>query len=261
MSDGSGASGPPAVRRDGAASGGGLATASAVGAALIGWELLARLHPTPALPPASQVLGSGLRMAMEERLLADVGASLRRVLVGYTAAAIAGLGLGGLVGLGGATGRALLGLVQLLRPIPPIAWVPLAILWCGLGDRSAWFIVFIGAFFPIFTQVAWALAETPPALLELARSVGASRWLTLREVRLPAAAPGIAAGMRTGLGLAWTSVVAAELVGAQDGLGQRIQMHRLLLETDGVLVGMACIGALGFGMDALARRVERAVRP
>ena len=79
----------------------------------------------------------------------------------------------------------------------------------------------------------------------------------MTRIRFPAAAPGIAAGLRTGLGLAWTSVVAAELVGAQSGLGYRIQMHRLVLETDGVLVGMGCIGLLGFGMDLLARRLER----
>jgi ABC-type nitrate/sulfonate/bicarbonate transport system permease component len=234
-----------------------VATVLGVLVSALVWEAAARALGSHALPPASQVARSAVEMAATGGLPADVAASLGRVLVGYGAAAVAGLALGGLVALGGPVGAGVLGTVQLLRPIPPIAWVPLAILWCGLGDPSAWFIVFVGAFFPIFTQVAWALAGTPAPYLELARSLGARDWFIVTRIRFPAAAPGIAAGLRTGLGLAWTSVVAAELVGAQSGLGYRIQMHRLVLETDGVLVGMGCIGLLGFGMDLLARRLER----
>lgn len=226
---------------------------------LLAWEVQARRLQSPALPPVSTVLVSSVAMVRTGGLLEDVSASLERVLIGYGLAAVAGVALGGLVAVGGRVGDAVLGAVQLLRPIPPIAWVPLAILWCGLGDPSAWFIVFIGAFFPIFTQVAWALGRTPEPWLELGRSLGGGPWFTLVHIRFPAAAAGIAAGLRTGLGLAWTSVVAAELVGAQSGLGYRIQMHRLVLETDGVLVGMATIGLLGFAMDLVARRLERLV--
>ncbi len=236
-----------------------VATLVAVLVGLLAWEGLARALSSPTLPPASQVAVFAVGMVDEGGLGEDLATSLARVLVGYGLAAVAGLGLGGLVALGGAVGAGVLGAVQLLRPIPPIAWVPLAILWCGLGDKSAWFIVFVGAFFPIFTQVAWALAGTPAPYLELGESLGASRWLVLTRIRFPAAAPGVLAGLRTGLGLAWTSVVAAELVGAQSGLGYRIQMHRLVLETEGVLVGMACIGALGFGMDVAARGLERRI--
>jgi ABC-type nitrate/sulfonate/bicarbonate transport system permease component len=233
-----------------------VATVAAVLLGLLAWELAGRGLASPVLPPASAVLRAAWSM---QGLGEDLAASLSRVLIGYTAAAAAGVGLGGLLALGGTFGAGVLGAVQVLRPIPPIAWVPLAILWCGLGDPSAWFIVFIGAFFPIFTQVAWALAGTPPALLELGESLGASRWLVLTRIRFPAALPGIVAGLRTGLGLAWTSVVAAELVGAQSGLGYRIQMHRLVLETDGVLVGMATIGLCGFLMDGVAGQLERRI--
>ncbi|MES2641926.1 MAG: ABC transporter permease [Myxococcota bacterium] len=234
-----------------------FATFAAVLVGLLLWEGVARALASPVFPPASQVAAFAVMMVREGGLGEDIATSVSRVLVGFTLAAVTGVGLGGLVALGGGVGAGVLGAVQLLRPIPPIAWVPLAILWCGLGDKSAWFIVFIGAFFPIFTQVAWALAGTPAPFLELGQSLGASRWIVLLRIRFPAAAPGVLAGLRTGLGLAWTSVVAAELVGAQSGLGYRIQMHRLVLETDGVLVGMACIGALGFGMDLVARRAER----
>ena len=225
--------------------------------ALALWEGGARALATPALPGPGEVAAAFIAQLRGGGLLADVGASLRRVLVGYALASVAGVAAGGLAALGGRVGDGVTALANLLRPIPPIAWVPLAILWLGLGDASAVFIVFVGAFFPIFLSVVWAVGHCPPGYLELARSLGASPWLTLTRVRLPAAAPGVAAGLRTGLGLAWTSVIAAELVGAQSGLGYRIQMHRLVLETEGVLVGMLCIGALGLGMDAVARAVER----
>ncbi len=230
-----------------------------VGVAALGfWELGARLWPSPALPPpsavtvrAAELLGTGL--------LSHVLDSLARVGAGYLLASLAAVSLGVLLSLGGRPGDAVLGALNSLRPIPPIAWVPLAILWFGLGDPSAIFIVFVGAFFPILLQVAWALRSCPPAWLELAEVLGASSRLTLAEVRLPAALPRIATGLRTGLGLAWTSVVAAELVGAQSGLGYLIQSHRMLLDPEGVLVGMACIGLAGVGMDAIAARLEAAV--
>lgn len=229
----------------------------ALASALLLWELAARLWPSPALPTPSAVAQAAVRLS-GEGLLDDVLASLGRVGIGYMLASSAALTLGAGAALTGGAGEAALGALQTLRPIPPIAWVPLAILWFGLGDPSAWFIVFVGAFFPILIQVSWALRSCPEGWLELSRSLGASPWLTLTRVRLPAALPRVATGLRTGLGLAWTSVVAAELVGAQSGLGYLIQTRRMLLDPEGVLVGMVAIGVLGAGMDAVAARVEAA---
>lgn len=229
--------------------------------ALAAWALAARLWPGPSLPGPGAVVEAAWILGREGHLARDVGASLVRVLVGYGAAAVAGVALGALASALGRWGRGLGRVLEVLRPIPPIAWIPLAILWFGLGDHSAWFIVFVGAFFPIFSQVAWALSACPEPWLELARSLGASRRQVLLRVRLPAAMPHVLAGLRTGLGLAWTSLIAAELVGAQDGLGYRIQMHRLVLETEGVMVGMLCIGILGAAMGALARWAERRLVP
>lgn len=224
---------------------------------LAGWELGARLLPSPALPPPSVVLMAAGAMA-KDGLFLHIRDSLARVGLGYGLASLAAVGLGASAALLGRPGDAVLGALNLLRPIPPIAWVPLAILWFGLGDRSATFIVFVGAFFPILVQVAWAIRSCPEGWLELARSLGASPWLTLTRVRLPAALPRMIGGLRTGLGLAWTSVVAAELVGAQSGLGYVIQTHRMLLEPEGVLVGMGCIGICGALMDSVAARLEAA---
>jgi len=234
-----------------------IARALVLGLALLVWQLWAHTYPSPALPGPDAVIIAAAAGFSDGSLTTDILASLQRVFVGFALAATAGIGLGTTLSLLGPRAQPLHSLVDVLRPIPPIAWVPLAILWFGLGDGSAWFIVFVGAFFPIFVQVSWALSSCPPRYLELAHSLGASSRLTLLRIRIPAAAPGIASGLRTGLGLAWTSVIAAELVGAQSGLGYRIQMHRLVLETEGVIAGMLCIGALGLAMDSVARRIQQ----
>ncbi len=235
----------------------GWVTGALAVAAAAGWELGAHAWASPVFPPLSAVLSMAVHLASEGSLATDILASLGRVLTGYSLAAVFGVALGSLAALGGGATAFLRAVVATMRPIPPIAWVPLAILWFGLGDPSARFIVFVGAFSPIFVQTTWALQRCPPAWLELAHSLGASPWFVFWHFRLPAAAPGIVAGLRTGLGLAWTSVIAAELVGARSGLGYRIQMHRVVLETDGVMVGMVCIGLCGLAMDALARAFER----
>ena len=225
------------------------------------WQGLAIQADSPALPGPAAVASAFADQLRDGALLDDVAASLGRVGVGYLLAASAGVVLGTLTGMAGRTGEPARAVLELLRPIPPIAWVPLAILWFGLGDHAAWFIVFVGAFFPIYIQVSLAVARCPSQWLELADSLGAGFWLTLWRVRLPAAGQQIVASLRTGLGLAWTSVIAAELVGAQSGLGYRIQMHRLMLETEGVIVGMACIGLLGFAMSAAAAWIEQRALP
>jgi len=221
--------------------------------ALIVWELAARAWPRPALPSPSGVAAACARLVESGVLVHDLGASLRRVAAGFLLAAAVGLPLGLLAGLGGRAAAPLRAAAELLRPVPPIAWVPLALVWFGLGDAPARFIVFVGAVAPIFAHTRWAVLPGPAPLLELAASLGAGRWRTLVEVRLPAAAPGISAGLRTGLGLAWVSVIAAELVGAQDGLGYRVQALRLGLDVDGVVAVMGTIGGAGALMDRAAR--------
>ena len=184
--------------------------------------------------------------------------SVKRVLVGFLIASV----LGVLFGLGFAASRRatayLISLIELLRPIPPIAWIPLAILWFGIGDPPSYFIVTIGAFFPIFVNAFNGIRSVHPSHVLAAKCLGADRKLLLTNVLLPAALPSIMTGLRVGLGIAWTSVIAAELVGAQSGLGYMIQLNRILLHTDKIVVGMISIGVIGslmnHGMLALERR-------
>jgi NitT/TauT family transport system permease protein len=149
--------------------------------------------------------------------------------------------------------------LEVLRPIPGIAWIPLAILWFGIGDSSSYFIVAIACFFPIFISAYIAIMSVDRRYLEMARSLGAPRWGQALQVMLPAALPRIMTGLRVGLGVAWMTVIAAELVAARSGLGYMIELNRSLIQTPAVLVGMIVIGVLGFLMATLLEVVERVV--
>lgn len=231
-------------------------------AALLLWQLAAVLGLTSTfLPAPTAVAEAGWQLAVDGDLGRHVLASLRRVMIGFAVAAVSGVGLGLLLGLS----RGLRGLVQplveLLRPIPPIAWVPLAILWLGLGDGSAVFIVWIGAFFPICVATLDAVTGLDDSHSRVTRTLGFSRRQVVVYVVLPKAAPQIATGVRIGLAGAWISVIAAELVGAQEGLGYLLQQSRLMLQIEQVIVGMAVIGLLGLTMSVVLSRAQRRLMP
>jgi ABC-type nitrate/sulfonate/bicarbonate transport system permease component len=145
----------------------------------------------------------------------------------------------------------------LIRPISVIAWIPIAILWFGLGDRPAWFLISLGAFFPIFTNTYDGARSLAEVHIRVARCFGAPRWLFVRQVLIPATLPHIMTGLRVGLGTGWTCVIAAELISATSGLGYMIQLARTTIETEKVLAGMVVIGVIGFAMNGLMILVER----
>jgi ABC-type nitrate/sulfonate/bicarbonate transport system permease component len=233
----------------------------ALSVALVVWHLAAVIADSVIFPAPLACLVAAQDALADGSLQKNTMASLTRVGIGYVVAATLGVLLGALSGILGVLGLGFRDVLELLRPIPPIAWVPIAILWFGLGDKSAWFIVFLGAFFPIFVQVAHAFANCPEEHLEVARAYESSPWDTFIWVRLPAAAPDIAQGLRVGLGLAWTSVIAAELVGVKNGLGDRIQQLRYVSDYEGMLVCMIVIGLLGWLMTTLANMVQQRVVP
>lgn len=228
-------------------------------ASIAGWQLAsdAGWLRQDFVPAPAVVAATLADMAHSGELARDSSASLRRVLAGYLLAA----GLALLVGLvaGGAppVARQLRTLVDIVRPIPPIAWIPLSILLFGIGERSAIFIVAVGAFFPIAVSCFDAMAAARSKYSNLARSLGLRAPRLLLSVLLPAALPQISTGMRIGIGIAWTSVIAAELVGGQSGLGYLIQESRLLLQMDKVLCGMLIIGLIGYLLSRMASLLER----
>jgi NitT/TauT family transport system permease protein/sulfonate transport system permease protein len=228
---------------------------------VLSWHLLSILIASPVLPSPIGVVIALFDGIQDGTLPVAIMASLGRVAVGFILAVVAGVTLGLGLGLYFNWGDPIKSLLELMRPIPPIAWVPLAILWFGIGDQSAWFIVFVGAFFPIFIQVYVAFVRPPRDLMELAQQYEFSPSTLFWHVRLPAAAPEIFQALRVGLGLAWTSVIAAELVGVRAGLGDRIGLLRYSLDYEGVIACMICIGCLGWLMSIVAFKMERWLCP
>lgn len=228
---------------------------------LLAWEGAVRsgLANPNIFPPPSAVFRATLDLAEAGLLWADIRASVVRVAVGFGLAAVAGISLGLLLAMNRKVAAYLLPLVEILRPISVIAWIPLAILWFGLGDHSAWFIIFIGGFFPIFTNAYTGACAVAPIHVQVSQCFGAGRWLFLTRVMLPTAVPYIVTGLRVGLGVAWTCVIAAELIAATSGLGYMIQLARSMVETEKVMSGMIVIGAVGFLMNSLMLWLEHAL--
>lgn len=191
-------------------------------------------------------------------IVANIVDSVSRIAAGFALAVAAGVGLGFLMGYFATMNALCAGIIACLRPIPPIAWTPIAILGFGVGSGCAIFIVFIGAFFPILVNTAHGVKRIPVAHINAALSFGASFPQLLGGVLWPAALPEIFVGLRLGVAAGWTSVVAAEMIGAQSGLGYAIQMNRLMMDGDQVILHMAVIGVIGAGMSlaigALAKR-------
>ena len=152
-------------------------------------------------------------------------------------------------------------IVEMLRPVPPLAWIPLSILWFGVGNTQNEFIIFLGCFFPILINTVAGVKGVEPNLVRAARCLGAGERQTLWRVVLRAALPQIVTGIRVGLGVGWMALVAAELVGASSGLGFLINDARTVLRTDYVIVGMATIGVVGLAIDRVIRAVSRRLLP
>ena len=232
-----------------------LPGALGIAALLAAWALAAARWPPHVLPGPDVVL----RTVLDERalLLHNAARTLWRVALGYGAAVGIGLPLAGLLTGSHLADRQVGSLLTLLRAIPPFAWTPILLLWLGIGDGSAAIIVFLGALFPIVRQARAGFAAVPPALLLAARNLGASPRIYWIDVVLPGAAPMVFSGLRLGWALAWMSVVAAELVGADGGLGQMILDARNLARPDLAIAGMVAIGALAAASEGLLTAAER----
>lgn len=227
------------------------------------WEALCRanLIRVIALPAPSTVAVTLWGLCASGELFVHIGASLLRVLEGFAGAAVLGLGLGVAVGISVTFARITDLIIQILRPIPPIAWIPLAILWFGIGEMSKVYIIFLGAFFPIIIGVIEGIRQTDNRYVEVAAVLEASRWKLVRKVVLPGALPTIITGLRIGLGNAWVCVVAAELIAAERGVGYIIVDGREMSRPDLVIAGMISIGIIGKLMDVALKRLERVLVP
>jgi len=229
---------------------------------LLVWLLAAKIVGNPVLLPDLTTVAASLWQLLDDNSLArDILASLERVLIGFFLAVILAVPLALAMAYFITLRRLLLPIVTLLRPIPPIAWIPLAILWFGIKNGSSFFITALAAFFPIFLNAFAGGLSVEPHYIHAARFMGAGKADLLLRVFLPAAFPQIWTGLKIGLGQSWMAVVTAELVAAQSGLGYMIQIHRINLDTGAVLVGMVTIGVSGSLMNFALVRIERIVLP
>jgi ABC-type nitrate/sulfonate/bicarbonate transport system permease component len=187
--------------------------------------------------------------------------SLYRVGLGYGVAALLAIPLGLLMGWSPRIRRMINPLIELVRPIPPLAWIPIAIVWFGIGIQSAAFIIFLGAFFPILLNTIAGVLSINPILVEAARTLHATEKKIFLKVLLPGSIPSIFVGMRIGIGIGWMTLVAAEFTGVKEGygVGYMIMTARDIQRPDQILAGMLVIGLIGLLINAGLRTFESRV--
>jgi NitT/TauT family transport system permease protein len=224
------------------------------------WDVALRLSDAPAVPHPWAVLSGLFELLVRGVLHKHVVASLFRVTWGYLLAVVLAVPLGLVLGSNRRGERAIGPLLQVLRPISPLAWIPIAILWFGVGDAPAIFIIFVACFLPLTLSVMSAVQGVPEVHLRAGRNFGLQGRELLRRVVLPAALPQLFVVLRLTLGIAWLVVVAAEMIAVNSGLGFLIVDSRNAGNRyDLVVAGMLLIGLIGLLLDSLVRRVDASV--
>ncbi len=224
---------------------------------VLSWAMTAWLMANPTLLPSPfEVARTLARLVASGVLFVHSSTSLGRIFLAWVLAASVAIPLGITMGRSEPIERFVRPFVELFRPISPIAWIPLAILWFGIGLSGKIFIIFIGSFFPVLLNTIAGVKGVPPILLTAAKTFGCSRLQLTTRVCIPAALPAIATGLRISFGTAWMTIISAEMVAAKSGLGYMIIDGMEILRSDVVIVGMAVIGLLGFCFDTAFRGVE-----
>jgi len=223
-------------------------------------EAMPLFHPT-LLPSPVAVARMFWKLLWNGELFGHIGASLLRIFYANLAAVALGVPLGLAMGLYRPAERLLDGLFSIFRPIPPLAWVPLSILWLGIGTLSVVFITFLAAFFAIVINTIAGARSVDRLHMRAALSLGASKRRIMTHVVLPTVVPYVFTGFRIAIGVSWMSIVAAELIAASSGLGYMITYYREVLRTDAIIVGMLTIGVIGLLMDLATRRIEQWLVP
>ena len=225
---------------------------------LIGWHVAVRISGSDLFPKPMEVARGILELIRKGLLLKYVVASLFRVTAGFGLAVLVGVPLGLVLGWYGRAFDALNPMIQIFRPISPIAWIPVAILWFGVSDAAPIFLIFLASVFPITVSAIAAVQNMQPVYLRAARNFGLSRGQLFRRVVFPACLPQVLTGIRIALGIAWLVVVAAEMIAVNSGLGYLIiDARNAGKRYDLVVAGMVMIGLIGLVLDLLVRKLER----
>lgn len=224
---------------------------------LIGWEIAAlAIQNNYIIPPITDIILVLLYPNMPVlgglSLLENTYVSLREVIYGFVIAAAIAIPLGLLIGMSATIRSYLNPVIQILRPVPPIAWMPFAIAWFGIGLSSILFIIILGAFFPILINTVDGVNRIRKRWLDVAKMLHATRYETIRSVVIPGTLPSVLTGLRVSFGVAWMCVVAAEMLpGASAGLGFLIMYAYNLGQLAVIGAGMVMIGIIGLGADTL----------
>jgi ABC-type nitrate/sulfonate/bicarbonate transport system permease component len=231
---------------------------------LLLWQAVNSLRiVNPAVFPGPvQVVQAAIEHVPLADLVRHVSASLQRVVLGFSLGALAGIIIGLSSGWYRWLGRVVWTPIDLLRPIPPLAWISLALIWFGLGESSKVFIIFIGAFFPIVTSSYKGMLAIDPDFLRVGQTMGLKGIPLLFTIAIPASMPDIATGIRVGWSLSFGSLVAAEILAAREGLGFMIMYARELGQVPVIVYGIILIGLLNLLTDFLIRKfiIEKQLR-
>ncbi|WP_231566302.1 MULTISPECIES: taurine ABC transporter permease TauC [unclassified Serratia (in: enterobacteria)] len=244
-----------------------LSVATLLGILLLWWGVTAMQFISPLfLPAPQQVLHQLMTIAspqgfMEATLWQHLAASLGRILVALLAAVMIGIPVGIAMGLNDKVRAVLDPLIEIYRPVPPLAYLPLMVIWFGIGETSKILLIYLAIFAPVALSAVAGVRSVEQVRTRAARALGASYWQVVRFVVLPSALPEILTGIRIGLGVGWSTLVAAELIAATRGLGFMVQSAGEFLATDVVVAGISVIAVIAFGLELGLRALQRHLTP
>ena len=229
---------------------------------IIIWYLvcdLFQLVPSFMFPGPIDVVTSFVNLVVSGKLFKDIFETLYKVLFGMLLASVVGITFGILLGWSKRLETLCKLIISILRPIPPIAWIPFSILWFGIGIGPAVFIIFMGCVFPILISTIDGVHRTDPVLIEAAQSFGASNSQILTEVILPSSLPYIVSGLKVAMGIALMCTISGEMIGSSSGIGYMILTSTSLFDTGSTVVGMLVIGVIGIIFDYIFTKVQERI--
>ncbi|MBL5861335.1 taurine ABC transporter permease TauC [Serratia fonticola] len=244
-----------------------LSTATLLVLLAVWWAVTALQLISPLFLPAPQQVLHQLEVIaspqgfMDATLWQHLAASLGRILVALLAAVVIGVPVGIAMGLSETVRGLLDPLIEIYRPVPPLAYLPLMVIWFGIGETSKILLIYLAIFAPVTLSTVAGVRSVAQVRIRAAQALGANRWQLLRFVVLPSALPEILTGIRIGLGVGWSTLVAAELIAATRGLGFMVQSAGEFLATDVVIAGISVIAIIAFGLELGLRALQRRLTP
>jgi len=237
-----------------------------IAAFLLAWHLLTTYRVNvyvrfSNIPSPIEVYGSLTNALHSKDFITHILLSCRRILLGFSIAAAMGIPLGLVMGRFAIVREIVLPVSELLRPVPAIAWVPMAIMLWPTNEQSIVFITFLGSFFPILVNTLHGMSMVDPVLVRAAQCLGAREGSIFREVYFPASLPHVFTGLTVGMGVAWVSLIAAEMISGQFGIGYFTWEAYSLVQYPDIMLGMICIGVLGLGSSFLIYLIGRTAMP